>query len=86
MRAEYLRAAGSRSRVTGLVEPTPLRAVPTAGSAGAGTVVRSVVHSRLAHRLRACEGQVVSGGSLGEKAAESALCASIAKSAQSVSL
>jgi hypothetical protein len=86
VRAEYLRAAGSRSGVTGLDEPTPPRAVPTARSAGAGTVVCSTVHSRLAHRLRACEGPVRSEGYLGDEAAESALCASIAKSAQSVSL
>lgn len=86
MRAEYLQVAGSRSGVTGLNEPTHPQAVLTARSAGAGTVVCSTAHSQHAHRLLACEGPVGSDGYLGDEAAESALCGSIAKSAQSVSL
>ena len=77
-----VRAVGSR----GWLSRGPPQTVPTARCAGDGTVVRSTVHSRLAYRLRACEGPVVSGGYLGDRAAESALSASIAKSAQSAFL
>jgi len=77
---------GSRSRVAGLVAPTPQRAAPPARSACAGDTACSAADSRRADRLRGCDGQVVSRGCLGGKAAESALFATIAKSAQSIYL
>ena len=53
------------AELTGLVVPMPPRAVSTARSAGAWTAICSAVHSRRAHRLHACEGQVAPGGLFG---------------------